>query len=126
MPRVLEIRSVFCVTLVYRVRIWFSSSGGRKFQNQTLPREGPASGWSATSRFSICGIHAPVHPADALHKAHRIPVDVVVDHPRGVLEVETLGENIGGDQDADLLSTLLGELRRGEAVIVGCEALNYV
>ena len=50
------------------------------------------------------GIHAPVHPADALHEAHRVPVDVVVDHPRSVLKVETLGEDIGGDQDADLLA----------------------
>ena len=32
MPRVFEIIRVFCVTLVYRVRIAFSSSGGKKFQ----------------------------------------------------------------------------------------------
>ena len=31
------------------------------------------------------GTHAPVHTADALHETHRVPVDVVVHHPRGVL-----------------------------------------
>ena len=70
------------------------------------------------------GIHASVHPADALHEPHRVPVDVVVGHPRGVLEVKTLGEDIGGNQDADLLAALLGECRGREAVVVGREALD--
>ena len=91
-----------------------------------MSREAAASGWSATSRFSDCGIHAPVHPADALHEADRVPVDVVVGHPRGVLKVETLGEDIGGDQDTDLLAALLGEFRGREAVVVGREALDDV
>ena len=53
-------------------------------------------------------------------------MDVVVHHPRGVLEVETLGEDIGGDQDADLLAALLGEFRGRDAIVVGREALDDV
>ena len=53
-------------------------------------------------------------------------MDVVVDHPRGVLEVETLGEDVGGDQDADLLAAPFGELRGREVIVVGREALNDV
>ena len=47
-------------------------------------------------------VHAPINTADALHQTHGVPVDVVVDEAGAILEVEPLGEHIGGDQDADL------------------------
>ena len=40
-------------------------------------------------------VHAPVHAADALHQAHRVPVDVVIDDPGGVLKVQAFGQDIG-------------------------------
>ena len=71
-------------------------------------------------------IHAPVHAADALHQTHRVPVDVVVDHPRCVLEVQALGQDVCGNEDADLRAAFLRKRRRGEAVVVGREALDDV
>ena len=62
-------------------------------------------------------IHAPVHTADALHEAHRVPVDVVVDHPRGVLEVQTFGQDVGGDENTDLLAALL---QRAQQMMCRC------
>ena len=40
------------------------------------------------------GIHAAVHASDPLHEAHGVPVQVVVDQPGGILEVQALGKNI--------------------------------
>ena len=53
-------------------------------------------------------------------------MDVVVDHPRGVLEVQAFGEDVGGDQYADLLPALLRKHRHGHAVVVRREALDDV
>ena len=33
-------------------------------------------------------VHTPVYTTDALHQANRVPVNVVVDHPGGVLKVQ--------------------------------------
>src|SRR3990172_2192903 len=49
-----------------------------------------------------CRIHTPVHTADPLHEAYRVPVDVVIDHPAGILQVETFRQHVGGDEHADL------------------------
>ncbi len=64
-------------------------------------------------------IHAPVHAADALHQPHRVPVDVVVDHPRCVLEVQALGEDVCGNEDADLLAAGIRKRSRGTAIVEG-------
>ena len=53
-------------------------------------------------------------------------MDVVVDHPRCVLEVQALGEDVCGNEDADLRVAFLRKRRRGEAVVVGREALDDV
>ena len=100
--------------------------GREKVPEPDLAARGGRLGMVGNKPFFDLGIHAPVHPADALHEAHWVPVDVVVDHPRGVLEVQSLGEDVRGDQDADLHAALLGELRGGEAVVVGSEALYDV
>ena len=94
------------------MRIAFSSSGGRKFQKLTLPRDDGDLRVVGDEPLLDLRVHAPVHTADALHQADRVPVDVVVDHPRGVLKVQTFGEDVGGDQDADLRAALLRERRR--------------
>ncbi len=44
------------------------------------------------------GIHPAIDAADTLHEPDGIPVQVVIDQPRGVLEVQALGEDIGGDE----------------------------
>ena len=36
------------------------------------------------------GVEAAIDSTDALHEPDRVPVDVVVDEPGGVLEVQTL------------------------------------
>ena len=54
------------------------------------------------------------------------PVDVVVDHSRRVLEVQALGQDVRGNEDADLRAAFLRELCRGEAVVIGREALDDV
>ena len=112
MPSVFEISRVFCVTL--RVE--------REDRVQLVGRQEVPEAHLAAGRRDLrvvgdqplldLGVHAPVHAADALHQADGVPVDVVVDHPRGVLEVQTLGENVGRDQNADLVAALLGERRR--------------
>ena len=104
----------------------FSSSGGRKFQKLTLPRDCGDLGMVGDQALLDLRVHAPVHAADALHQAHRVPVDVVVDHPGGVLEVQALGQDVGGDQDPDFGAILLGQCRGGHAVVVGREALDHV
>ena len=53
-------------------------------------------------------------------------MQVVVDEPGGVLEVETFGEHVGGHQHADLGITPRGEVRRTAAVVVGREAPDHV
>ena len=64
------------------------------------------------------GVHAPVHATNALHEAHRVPVDVVVDHARGVLEVQAFGEDVGGNEDTDLGAARPGERRRRCPIVV--------
>src|SRR5579863_5121741 len=71
-------------------------------------------------------VHAPVNAADALHQAHGVPVDVVVDHPRGILQVQAFGENVGRDQHADLRTAPFGEFGRRGAVVIGRETLDDV
>ncbi len=39
-----------------------------------------------------------VHPADALHDAHRVPRQVVVHDGGGVLQVHALARDVGRDQ----------------------------
>ena len=72
------------------------------------------------------GIHAAVHAADALHEAHRVPVQVVIDQPRRVLEVQALGQHVGRNQDADFVLACGGEFGAGRAVVVGCEAADDI
>ena len=43
-----------------------------------------------------------VHAAEALHDAHGVPVDVVVDHHVAVLQVLPLADAVRGDQDVDV------------------------
>lgn len=45
-------------------------------------------------------IHTTVHTANALHQADRIPMYVIVNQARGVLQVQAFGEDICGDEDA--------------------------
>src|SRR5262245_61268495 len=71
-------------------------------------------------------IHAPVYAADALHEAHGIPMDVVVNHPRGVLKVQTFGEDVSRDEDADLPAALTFQLWGGSPVVVRRETLDDV
>ena len=52
--------------------------------------------------------------ADALHEAHGIPVEIVVDEARGVLKVEPLGEHIGGDD-----STVSIDVSRQNRIVQG-------
>ena len=40
-------------------------------------------------------VDAPV----ALHESHRVPGQIVVDDPSALLEVHTLGQNVGRHQD---------------------------
>ena len=47
-------------------------------------------------------IHAPIHTTDALHEPHRVPVNVVIDEPCGVLQVQTFRKNVRRDQHAYL------------------------
>jgi hypothetical protein len=57
-------------------------------------------------RQEVVGVDGIVLGADAVHAAHAldetdgVPMQVVVDDVVGVLKVEALAENIGGDQDA--------------------------
>lgn len=58
-----------------------------------------------SDREHIGDVHVPglghtVDTADALLDAHWVPRQVVVDHRVRVLQVETLGSCLGGDQDA--------------------------
>ena len=57
------------------------------------------------------GIEAAVDSANALHETDRIPVEIEVDEAVGVLEIETFGKNIGGDEN------VCGFLRRISAVV---------
>ena len=59
-------------------------------------------------------VHAAIDTADALHEPHRVPVHVVVDQPGGVLEVQAFGQDIGGDQDADLRRALCSQFGAGD------------
>ncbi len=65
------------------------------------------------------GIEAAVHAADALHQAHRVPVQVVVDDAGGVLQVEPLGEYVSRDKDTDLRLALTGQFSAAALVVVG-------
>jgi hypothetical protein len=56
-----------------------------------------------------------VHTADALDETDGVPVQVVVDDVVGVLKIEALAEDVGGDQDAQLLVPRA----RAELVVVG-------
>jgi polar amino acid transport system substrate-binding protein len=72
------------------------------------------------------GIHPAVDAADALHEADRVPVDVVVDHLRGVLEVEAFRKDVCTDKYADLLVAGRRKFGRRLAVVVGGEALEQL
>lgn len=54
-------------------------------------------------------VHAAVDTADALHQPHRVPVQIVVDQARGVLQVQTFGKHVGRNQHADFAFARLGK-----------------
>src|SRR5262245_12210235 len=72
------------------------------------------------------GIHSAIYTADALHQTNRIPMDVVVDHPRCVLKVETFGEDVSRNENANFLPSFVYKRWRSRSIIVGGEALNDV
>ena len=126
MPRVFEISRVFLGDLGVEREDRVQLVGRQEVPEAHLAAGGRDLRVVGDEPLLDLGVHAPVDAADALHQAHRVPVDVVVDHPRGVLEVEAFREDVGGDQDADLRAALLGERWRRCAVVVGREALNDV
>ena len=75
------------------------------------PRDFLADGFSLTSSVSIVRVHPAVDATDALHQTHRVPVHVVVDEQRAVLEVHTFAEDVGGDEDAQRRELLAGPRR---------------
>ena len=76
--------------------------------------------------FLNLGVHAPVHAANTLHQAHRVPVQVVVDQARGVLQVQAFTEHIGGNQHAGFAVPLVGQVFAGHAVVVRGKLANHV
>jgi hypothetical protein len=72
------------------------------------------------------GVHAPVHPANALHQTHGVPVQVVVDEARGVLQVQAFTEHVGGDQHAGFRLVLVGQGLAGHAVVVRGKLADHV
>src|SRR5690606_14681220 len=60
---------------------------------------------------------------NALHEAHRVPVEVVVDQPGSVLEVETFGQHVGRDENADFL---VAQGSAGALVVVGRKPLDQI
>ena len=77
------------------------------------------------ARFDV-GIHPAVHAANALHEAHRVPVQVVIDEPGSVLEIQPFGEHVGRQEDVDFFFAVrLDGLGIG-AVVVGREAADHV
>ena len=76
--------------------------------------------------FLDARVQAAVHAADPLHEADRVPVQVVVDEPGGVLKVEAFGEHVGGNQDARLSLACGGQAGAGRAVVVGGEGADDV
>ena len=53
-------------------------------------------------------------------------MQVVVYQPRGVLEVQAFGENIGGNQYACFRLALCFEFFAGGIIVIRCERLNYI
>ena len=72
------------------------------------------------------GVHAPVHPTNALHQSHGVPVQVVVDEARGVLQVQAFTEHIGGNQHTRFRLSLGLQVAAGHAVVVGGKLANHV
>ena len=55
----------------------------------------------------------PVDAAVALYQPHRVPRQVVVDDVAGLLEVDALGEHVGGDHDVvEVVVSTLGRVGR--------------
>ena len=102
MPSVFEISSVFCVTLRVEREDRVQLVGRQEVPEAHLAARCGDLRMVGDEPLLDLGVHAPVDAADALHQAHRVPVDVVVDHPRGVLKVQAFGEDVGRDEDADL------------------------
>ena len=48
-------------------------------------------------------IQSTIDTANALHQPDRVPVDVVVDEVRCILQVEALREHVGRDEHSDLV-----------------------
>ena len=72
------------------------------------------------------GVHAPVHAPNALHQAHRIPVDVVINHARCILQVQAFGQHIRGHQHADLRQPVRCQIGGRAAVVVRRKALDHI
>src|SRR5437773_5980237 len=53
-------------------------------------------------------------------------MQVVINEPSGILEVETLREHVRGDQNANFLSPFSSELRTRGVIIIGSEFLDDI
>ena len=67
-------------------------------------------------------VQTAIDTTDALHEPNGVPVQVVVDHPRRVLEVQTFGQHVGGDEDADFRFSVVGKFGAGGSVVVRGES----
>src|SRR5207302_4680028 len=76
-------------------------------------------------RFDL-GAHPAIYATDALHQAHGVPVQVIVDEPRGVLEVQAFGKDISRDQNANLFFAFGGEFGGVGFVVVGRKAADDI
>ena len=80
----------------------------------------------ADQHFLDRRIHAPVHMAYPLHKADRIPMDIIIDHPTRVLEVKAFGQHVGRNEHSNFLLPLLAKGVRVCSVIVWRKALKDI
>ncbi len=60
-----------------------------------------------------------VHTPEALDQPHRVPVQVIVDDLVTVLQIQALGEHVGGDQRVDFGHTFQNALRSDGCVRIG-------
>jgi len=63
-----------------------------------------------------------IDPALSLRQTGRAPREIVVDHPGGVLQIEALAQEVGGNQDIGR------ERRRGRGRALGarCESADHL
>ena len=72
------------------------------------------------SRFDI-GVEPAIHTANALHEPNRVPVQIVVDEPGGILQVQTFGKHVRRNENARFGQFVCRELSARRAVIIGSE-----